>query len=278
MKIAWRFIAPLLLLTGRALAQTPEELEEDAAVGASINYVFATELGSGVYDFDGRTLQVYRLTWSKELREARENQVGVRFILPGTVGFFDFSPLDVLEEGPPTSVDSISIVPGFELDYLLRNDWHLIPYARAGFSIASSDVDGWLYGAGFRLERRMPFNDWDGFVRTELAYAAVDYRHDTPRDQFLRIRQGFDMTRGIGRHLRGKELEFGVYVIFDAIVDPPTAPVADAESEPMQLEFGFTFSSRPRFKIWRFDAPRLGFGYRMAGDLSSWRFVIGVPF
>jgi len=273
-----RLIAPLLLLTGRALAQTAAEQDEDEAVGASINYVFATELGSGVYDFDGRVLQVYRLSWRKELREAREDQVGVRFILPGTVGFFDFSPLDVLEEGPPTNVDSFSVVPGFELDYLLRNDWHLIPYARAGFSIASSDVDGWLYGAGFRLERHMPFNDWDGFVRTELAYAGVNYRNDTPNDQFLRIRQAFDLTNGIGWHMGDKEVELGVYAIFDAIVDPPTAPLADAESEPIQAEFGFTLSTRPRIKIWRFDAPRLGFGYRIAGDLSAWRFVIGVPF
>ena len=42
-----------------ALAQTAET-RQDEAVGQSINYVFATELGSGVYDLDGRTLQIYR--------------------------------------------------------------------------------------------------------------------------------------------------------------------------------------------------------------------------
>jgi hypothetical protein len=277
---AWRFIAPLLLLTGRALAQTPAEQEEDAAVGESINYVFATDLGSGIYDLDGRTLQIYRLTWRKQLREARADQVGVQFVLPGTVGFFDFSPLDVLEEGPPTRVDSLSIVPGIELDYLLRNDWHLIPYVRTGFSFASSSVDGWLYGAGFRLEQRIESTstDWDSLIRTELNYSGVEYTHETPSDQFLRVRQAFDFTHGIGWHLRNKELELGVYAIFDAILDPPTAPLADAEQQPLQAEFGITLSTRPRYKLWRFDMPRLGFGYRIAGDLSAWRFVIGVPF
>ena len=64
----------------------------------------------------------------------------------------------------------------------------------------------------------------------------------------------------------------------DAILDPPTAPVANAGEEPVQAEFGMTIATRPRIKIWRFDAPRLGLGYRLAGDLSGWRIVIGVPF
>jgi hypothetical protein len=223
-------------------------------------------------------LQIYRFKWDKELRETRDDQLGVRFVLPVTAGFFDFSPIDVVSAGPPTRVDSASVVPGIELDHALRNDWHLIPYARAGFSVASSSVDGWLYGAGFRLERRTEINDWDTLFRTELAYAGVNYRQATPNDRFVRLRQAFDFTRGTGGRLRGRELEFGVYAILDAILDPPTAPLASAGEEPAQAEFGITFATRPRLKIWRFDAPRLGFGYRMAGDLSGLRIVIGAPF
>jgi len=46
----------------------------------------------------------------------------------------------------------------------------------------------------------------------------------------------------------------------------------------MQAEFGVTFSTRPVFKIWRFDAPRLGLGYRLAGELSAWHILLGAPF
>jgi hypothetical protein len=270
-------VASLLFLSAaQALAQEPAE--EDKAVGASVNYVFATDLGGGVYDMGGRTLQVYRYTYEHELREATADTPGLRFVLPVTAGFFDFNPVDVLSEGPPTRVDSISLVPGVELDYLLRDDWHLIPYARAGLSIASSSVGGILYGAGVRLEREGDWHGWDQFLRAELTYAGVAYRHDVPGDQFVRLRYGVDVTRGTGFRLRGHEPEIGLYSIFDVVVDPPTAPVAAAHKQPIQAEFGFTFSSRPRIKIWRFDAPRLGFGYRLAGELSSWRFVIGVPF
>ena len=69
-----------------------------------------------------------------------------------------------------------------------------------------------------------------------------------------------------------------LYAIADAIMDPPTVPLVDGGREPLQAEFGFTLATRARFKIWRFDAPRLGFGYRFAGDFSAWRLVIGEPF
>jgi len=269
--------AILLFFATVGLAQTAETRQNDA-VGASLNYVFATELGSGVYDLDGRTLQIYRLTYEKELREVDEDTMGARFILPITFGFLDFTPFDVLSEGIPTRVDSFSVVPGFELDYLLPRDWHLIPYARVGVSVASSSVDGWLYGLGARLERRKEWHGWDSFTMTELSLAGVGYRNEVRDDQFARLRQGFDLTRGIGWRIRGREVELGLYGIFDAILDPPTIPVAEARKQPLQAEFGFTFSTRPVYKLWRFNVPRLGFGYRLAGELSAWHFLIGKPF
>jgi len=274
---ALRIAALLAFCAAPAFAQTAAERKDDA-VGASVNYVFATDLGSGIYDLDGRTLQVYRYTYQHDLRPGSAVTPGVRFVLPVTAGFFDFNPVDVLSEGPPTRVDSISVVPGFELDYLLRNDWHLIPYARAGLSFASSSVGGILYGAGARLERRGDWHGWAQFLRAELSYAGVEYRHDVPGDQFVRLRYGVDVMRGMGFKLRGREPQIGLYAIFDMVVDPPTAPVADGRKQPIQAEFGFTLGSQPAFKIWRFNAPRIGFGYRLAGELSSWRFVIGVPF
>ncbi len=268
----------LLLFAGAVRAQTAAETKTDEAVGQSLNYVFATDLGSGVYDLDGRTLQIYRFTYEKELRKVDEDTLGVRFVLPLTLGFFDFSPLDVLSEGIPTRVDSFSLVPGLELDYLMENDWHLIPYVRGGVSVASSSVDGWLYGLGVRIERERPWRGWVTLARTEFNYSGVGYRQDLPSDQFVRARQAFNLTRGMNWKIRGRELEFGMYGIFDAILDPPTVPVVNGHREPLQAEFGITFSTRPPFKIWRWDAPRLGVGYRFAGQLSAWHFLIGAPF
>ncbi len=260
-----------------AHAQSTAPRTESEAVAESINHVFATELGSGIYDLGGRTLQVYRLTWNRYLL-GDETTTRLRFTLPGTFGFFDFKPIDVIEEGPPKRVDSFSVKPGLEFDIPLRDGWRLIPYANAGFSLASSNVEGWLYGWGIRADRHAMIGGWQTLFRAEFGYAGVDYRDGTPNDNFARIRQGMDFTRGIGWRTRGHEIELGLYGLVDIIIDPPTVPVANGESEPLQLEAGFTLATRPRVKIWKFDAPRLGFGYRYAGDISGWRFVIGVPF
>jgi hypothetical protein len=265
-------------LSVNAAAQTAAETQTDEAVGQSVNYVFATDLGSGLYDLDGRTLQIYRFTYREDLREGGADTMGIRLVLPVTFGFFDFSPLDVLSQGIPTRVDSFSVVPGIEFDYLLPDEWHLIPYLRAGASIASSSVDGWLYGFGVRAERTGDWHGWDSFVRSELSVAGVGYRNGVPADEFARLRQGFDLTRGVGWEIRGREVELGLYGVFDVILDPPTAPVGEARKVPIQAEFGFTVSTRPAFKVWRFDVPRFGFGYRLAGELSAWHFLIGVPF
>jgi len=113
---------------------------------------------------------------------------------------------------------------------------------------------------------------------TELSLAGVGYRQDVRDDQFARLRQGFNLARGIGWNVRGREVELGLYGIFDVILDPPTMPVAEGRRHPLQAEFGFTFSTRPVYHFWWFDAPRLGFGYRLAGELSAWHFLIGKPF
>jgi hypothetical protein len=276
MRSRW-LLSTLMFFSARVLAQGAET-REDQAVGASLNYVFATELGSGVYDLDGRTLQIYRLTYDKVLREADADTTGLKFVLPVTFGLLDFSPFDVLSEGIPTRIDSLSVVPGVELDYLLPRDWHLIPYARAGLSVASSSVDGWLWGLGVRLERRKDWHGWDSFTMSELNLAGVGYWQDVRDDQFARLRQGFDLTRGTGWKVRDRVVELGLYGIFDVILDPPTMPVAEARKQPLQAEFGFTFSTRPVYHLGWFDAPRLGFGYRLAGELSAWHFLIGKPF
>jgi len=184
-----------LLSAGIAQCATPRTRDE--AISNSISYVFATDLGSGVYQLGDRTLQIYRLTYTKELREPTPERFGARLDLPVTLGFFDFSPVNVVSHGLPSRIDSFAAVPGIELDYLLRNDWHLLPYARAGFSVASSSVDGWLFGTGVALERNGEFHGWDARVRTELAYAGVNYRQDVPNDRFVRLRQGFDLTRAL---------------------------------------------------------------------------------
>lgn len=266
-----------LLLVALTPLGAPAQVDE-RAVGSSVSYVFASELGSGVYDLDGRTLQVYRIPLSRELRARTAARSGVRLIAPITVGFFDFEARDVITSGLPSRVDMVTVTPGIELEYGLRNEWRLIPYARAGASVASSSVDGWLYGAGVRVERRLALRVWESFTRHELTIAGVEFRSGARDDAFARLRNAIELRRGTGVHWRDRELTFALYGVVDVIADPPRAPVAGAELETLQLEPGIVFGTQPEWRVRRVPVPRIGLGYRFAGELSGWRIVIGAPF
>src|SRR5476651_2302934 len=126
----WAFgVFSVWLYSGTAATAAPAT-EPPASQPAS--YVFATELGSGVYDVSGRTLLVYRLPFSYSLRAVSEDAPGLNLTLPAAVGFFNYSPVDLVHTQLPAHLDAFSFVPGLQLDYRLDERWHVEPYVRAG--------------------------------------------------------------------------------------------------------------------------------------------------
>jgi hypothetical protein len=269
-----RTVAMLLICILPAIAHAAD----DRATVQAVSYVFASELGSGVYNLSGRNLQVYRIAPGKQLRQAAGPSPGTRLVLPVTVGFFDFSPEDVLDGALPNSIGSFSITPGIEFDYVLRDDWHLIPYVDAGASFTGSGLDGLLYGAGLRLEHSRVVRGARLETRHEVTFAGVSWQQNLPNEQFLRVRQAVELRHGSGLYWGSRELDGGLYGIFDIILDAPIPPVAGAQRETLQWEVGAMLGTQPAVKMWRFDAPRLGIGYRSAGEFSGWRIVLGRPF
>lgn len=244
---------------------------------STINHAFATELGTGVYDMGGRGIFVIRLTPQRELRPATASRPAVRAVFPIAAGSFDFNPFASLQPDVPDRVDSLSVMPGLEVDFP-RGEWVLTPWVRVGASFSEGQSDGLLYGAGTRL-------GWEGesgglsITRLhELAVVNVDYRSAVPDDTFVRLRNAVDLRRPTLRLTRARHLLAGVYAITDIVTDPPDVPLQAAKQTIMQLEFGVTFNAEPRPRIGSWRWPRLGFGYRIAGDFSGWRIVVGAPF
>lgn len=244
------------------------------------SYAFAHELGSGVYDLGGRTLQVYRLSFTHDLRPTNENTIGAQLTLPLTFGFLDFTPADVIDNGLPRGIDSLSFVPGLSLDVELDESWNLRPYVKGGASLSDvSDVDALLYGTGVVAEYLRQRPVWLVRINSEFIYSAVDFRAAELRDDdFIRWRHGIDTTRGTGTRLGRHEVEAGLFGVLDAYVDPPQGPLTGADIPRLQLELGFTFGLRPPWRVWRLPVPRVGVSYRFAGDVSAWRLVLGVPY
>jgi hypothetical protein len=260
---------------GPAMA-LPVRAADDRAAVSTINHAFATELGTGVYDIAGRSVFIASITPAYELREGTETRAGVRLVFPMSGGSFNFRPDDAIDGKLPNRIDSYSVMPGFEFDFPLHEEWVLTPWLRAGASFAEGSSDGLLWGIGARVGRELTFDAVSFTQRHEVGLVAVNY-HDLPNDRFLRQRNAFDLRQPTFPIGFGRRLLVSAYSILDVVPDPPAAP-AGVKPSVVQLEAGVTFNGDPRPQIWSWRWPRLGFGYRVAGEFSGWRIVIGAPF
>jgi hypothetical protein len=247
------------------------------------NFAFASELGSGIYEIGGSIMQVYQLPFFYTVRPAERpgGRPGVRIIFPTTVGFFNFQTSDLVHLDIPDSIGALSIEPGVQLDYWLKEDWHVYPYAKAGATFASSaQVNALIYGVGLRSDYRFSVFDGAGLYRAELLYAGVHYYQasDVPDDSFTRVRNGVELRHRVGRPINNRWAELGVYAVLDIYANPPSGPASGISTRTLQGEFGLMFGTNPTYQIFGLDLPRLGIGYRVAGALSGWRIVFGSPF
>jgi hypothetical protein len=263
------------LAVGVLLPTTTSAADERAAV-STINHAFATELGTGFYDISGRSVFLVSFSPSAELLGATASHPGIRLVVPMSAGSFNFVPDDAIDGKLPNRIDSYSIAPGFEFDIPLRAEWILTPWARGGVSVAEGTTDGLLWGTGLRLARDFDIDELAITQRHELALVTVHYNH-LPDDRFLRLRNALDLQLPTPRLSSEHRLLVGTYGILDVVPDPPAAP-AGVKPSVVQLELGVTFNGHPRPRLGWLNWPRLGIGYRFAGQFSGWHIVLGAPF
>lgn len=270
------FVIAMLAAPG-ARAQTPLSAGEEQLV----NYAFATQLGSGVYDVSGRTLQVYRLPFGYALLPPSANRTGVRLTLPLTLGLVDFEPRDVFDTGVPESLDTVSFVPGIELDFQLSPHWHLLPFAEFGHSWElGDDANATVYSCGAHATALWS-EEWID-LRFDIGATHTAVEPDAPlrKDDLLLVEIGVEGRHALALTVAGHPLDWGVYVLAQSFIDRADAPLdrAPADADRYQFEIGVTLGTRSETTVWRIPVPRLGLGYRFGKDLDVWRLVLGAPF
>ena len=273
-----RFIATLLVAASlSAHAATPLTRSEQAV----INFGFATQLGSGIYSVSGRTLQVYRLPFGYTFPTDDDSRVSTRLTLPVTLGFVDFKPRDVADNGLPSRIDSLSLVPGVAVDVRMREHWTLQPFIEAGVARdRSSELDQRVFAIGLRSiqDRRSGATDWQAYQ--ELVHAAVRQKGLDRTDDFTRLRIGGTARRPFQPSRTDRRPDYLAYAMVDVFSDAPDTPANSSGSDEglVQFEFGLTLGMTERLHLWRIPLPRIGIGYRFGEDLAVYRLVLGSPF
>ncbi len=242
---------------------------------AFASYAFATELGTGIYEIGNRTIQVYRLPLAIDGALGHDDW---RWTMPITLGFYDFSTGDVVELDLPRGIGTFGVVPGLEMDYHLRDNWRVMPYVKAGFTLNSQDAPNQLIGgAGVHSVVTGTRGDYELKYVEQLTYAIVG-RRGLSADSLLRLRTGASATRPTGTMLGRHRLLATPYAMLDYYLDAPQAPATGFKIPRTQVEAGLSFDLRPGPHWWIIPMPAVGLGYRFAGPLSGWLLAFGAPF
>ena len=270
-------LALLALLAAPARAQTATPLS--AGEKSVANFAFATQLGSGIYTIDGRTIQIYRLPLSYTIRAETEARWGLRITFPMTIGFYDFEPMDVLDTGLPDNLDTVSLVPGLEFRVPARKNLLLKPFFEAGVAReGSQDLAVAIYSFGLRTFAGFQSGRFDIDLGNGILWSRIDPEGDHLSDAFGSFQTSAHARHLMGVRLASHELEWGLYGSAEVYLDEPDFPLPNPDGDvSAQYEVGATIGAREPYKIWKIKLPKLGIGYRFGPGTDAVRFVIGTP-
>jgi hypothetical protein len=276
--LAKRFVLPLLFVTAAAAAR--------AADDKPLSFAFASQAGSGIYNIEGRVVQIYRIPIRFTLKPLEEDELwGVSMTLPLTFGFYDYSAADVLEGRFPSHVGTASLLPGVEFNVRAMNNWILSPHVDVG---AAKDFSGdnlvWVYDAGVRSVVSFPVGTWDGRAGQELLWAGAAQTGSPLTDWYAEAKAGFEFRHELPWSSGRSRWDVGWFVTYEHFFKEDRS-VAVAYSAPSatvgvdeQTEIGLSFGTRPALAWKWLSMPKLGLSYQFGDGIQSVRFVIGEIF
>ncbi len=287
--------ALLALASSAALAQTPPDEQEPL-----VNFVFASQLGSGVYAGGDGTVQVYRIPYSHTLRGVEDNPFGVQLRFSLTPGFYDFDVRDIFEGVLPGHVSTITVTAAAAFPIALGNRWTTAPLGEVGYGYDfQRGIGSPVYSIGLLTDGKIENRRFTYLVRNRFIWTKQTQATSGFLDELLRLQTAFEARRLLPVALRGREIDAGLfvasYVYFDSIdffrfpqgrsfavttadsIRDTSIAELQRDGVTAQWELGVSFGMTPN-QVWKIPVPRIGISYRFGTDAAAWRLVLGGVF
>ncbi len=246
----------------------------------ALNYAFASQLGSGIYEVSGHTVQLYRVPIYFPVPPDPESTHRWRVTIPLCVGFFDLSPEEEGQPDRPDQFATASVVPGVAVRVPLRENWSLEPFAELGLAWNLHESErAYVYSVGLKSLATFHARELLLLLGDRLVYVGERVSGSDFHEDFGLLETGFEVRWPLSLDVKGHALDGGLYVMNYLFLEPTRVFV---QSEPVdvgcQFELGLTLGPTEPVEFWRFEFPRLGLGYRFGDGVSAVRFVIGAAF
>ena len=275
-----------LLLAAAVLmlaALSPAPSHAQGAQNGTFHYAFATQMGSGIYRVNGRTIQLYRLNVPIRFFEAKrgERDFGLVLRMPLIFGFYNFKLPDIVDTEVPENFGVLALVPALEFEIPARDNWWLGPFG--GFGIGK-DFQGnevnWIYSVGLRSLAIWPVGKANLRLGNRLVYTGYLRRDFAFVDDLMFLESGVDIRQAFNASIFGYQLDASLYGInYLYFVSPDLLRnINDQVDLRTEWEVGTTFGTVKDWRILGIKMPRLGIGYRFGSGAEAVRIVIGYPF
>jgi hypothetical protein len=245
------------------------------------NYAFAAYLGNGIYSASGRSVRVYNLPLALTLRSLEDHRYGIKLKIPVSLGAFDFKAIDIIESGLPDSVETVSVVPGVEFQFSVREGWVLMPFLDlgAGRNSAGGQVT-YIFGTGVKSLVTFRGGAVTYRLGNNLVYAGNRAPGIDLSSDYGSLVTGLDGRVPLNFTLGGHGADVSLYAMNFLYANLEFLRFrAEPVEVVVQYETGITFGTTTRPGNWLArQIPRLGLGYRFGDGLSVWRLVLGMPF
>lgn len=264
---AWMLVLGICA-SGQVVAQSTgiQEPPGDAS------HAYAVFIRTGLYKLDDRQIFVLRIPVSRQLRDLKPDQMGVKLLLPAAIGAQNFDDLTDLPGLKIDDLQTISFVPGVELQFQPSPRWQVKPFAQAGvaWESESGEVD-YVYGLGVRSNYVIPKGDSQFEIGGEYLLAG-DGASDGGDSTINRLSLGVEYKHPLRWTMFNRKTSMHWRLIAYNYIGGLTIksfPDAGSYTIDSEVEIGFALSVDPVVKILGISASHLGLGFRFSDNTRA---------
>lgn len=246
-----------------------------------INWYYAATYGTGVYSAGDRTVGVLQVPLSFHLRESSEEQWGLRITLPVSFGFYDFDLDEVADNGLPSRVNTLSVVPGIEFEKEVTPRWLLKPYVSAGggWELGGGE-SAWIYDVGLRSRYLIGERKRSALSLVNRLSLAGYYPNGGPYEPLSLFAIGFDIEIPIRRPIFNRSIRVSIlpayYYYFKKL---GFSEISDKDNTIQeQTELMISLLAKEPYTVLGIDVDRIGIAFRTNEDVSGFSVFTTLPF
>ncbi len=274
-------VAALLFAAPLTAVQGQEAQDYDP-----FHWGYAPMFGSGAYrQTDSTETRVLRVSPSIVVREARVRRgpnVGVRVLLPFSVGIQNLDEEELPPDRPDDEIEHAAVLPGIELEFPgERFALRVRGQAGWGTELEGLEMAARLYAFGVRSRFGWPDAPGRPALINGLLWAGF-VPETGPRRSLLRVSQGIEFDVSVPRwEFKGRTMRLMPHVLADWYYrPPPEIAFGDEDFDHVETEWqiGLAAKREGGFKLLWFRFQAVGMAYRFSEHSDGIRFYLNSAF